>query len=53
MPTGGRVDDGTGLQYWSWEAGPVHYISVNSFYIIYLPGTRLYDWVVADLAAIN
>ena len=41
MPTGGRVDDGTGLQYFSWEAGPVHYISLNSFYVVYLAGTRV------------
>ena len=53
MPTGGRNDDGTGLQYYSWNAGPVHFISVNSFYVIYTKGFRLYDWVVADLAAIN
>jgi hypothetical protein len=54
MPTGGRNDAGTGLQYWSWEAGPVHYISLNSFYNDYAPGTsNLYKWVAADIAAIN
>ena len=54
MPTGGRNDAGTGLQYWSWEAGPVHYISVNSFYGNYASGSsKLYDWVAADIAAIK
>ena len=47
MPTGGRSDSGTGLCYYSWEAGPIHYISVDSFYVLYLKGLPLVDWVVA------
>ena len=47
------LDYGTGLQYYSWEAGPVHYISVNSFYIDYLPSSTLTKWVVADIASID
>ena len=34
-------------------SSPVHYISLNSFYVIYAAGTRLYDWVAADLASVN
>jgi hypothetical protein len=37
MPTGGRSDAGTGLRYYSWEAGPVHYISVDSFCALRAP----------------
>ncbi len=53
MPTGGRNDGGTGLRYYSWEAGPVHYISVDSFYVLYGPLSRLTQWVTADLASID
>ena len=53
MPTGGRNDAGTGLRYYSWEAGPVHYISVDSFYGLYGPLEPITKWVEADLAAID
>ena len=53
MPTGGRSDAGTGLRYYSWEAGPVHYISIDSFYDLYGPLQPLTKWVEADLAGIN
>ena len=53
MPTGGRSDAGTGLRYYSWEAGPVHYISVDSFYVLYGPLEPITKWVKEDLAAID
>jgi hypothetical protein len=53
MPTGGRNDAGTGLRYYSWEAGPVHYISVDSFYDLYGPLQPITKWVEADLKGIN
>jgi hypothetical protein len=53
MPTGGRNDAGTGLRYYSWEAGPVHYISIDSFYVLYGPLQPLTKWVTEDLAAID
>jgi hypothetical protein len=53
MPTGGRSDAGTGLRYYSWEAGPVHYLSIDSFYDLYGPLQPLTKWVEADLAAID
>ena len=42
MPTGGRNDAGTGLRYYSWEAGPVHFISVDSFYGLFGPLQYVY-----------
>jgi hypothetical protein len=53
MPTGGRSDAGTGLRYYSWEAGPVHYISIDSFYDLYGPLQPITRWVEADLAGID
>jgi len=53
MPTGGRNDAGTGLRYYSWEAGPVHYISIDSFYDLYGPLQPITKWVEADLAGID
>jgi hypothetical protein len=51
MPTGGRSD---GPMYFSWNAGPVHYISFCSFY----PGgfgsnSDLMKWITQDIASIN
>ena len=51
MPTGGRTD---GCMYFSYEAGPVHVISLASFY----PGgfsasSPLTVWLKGDLAAID
>jgi acid phosphatase type 7 len=53
MPTGGRNDAGTGLRYYSWEAGPVHYISLDSFYDLYGPLQPITKWIVADLASVD
>jgi hypothetical protein len=51
MPTGGRKD---GAMYFSYEAGPVHVISLASFY----PGgfgplSPLTKWLTGDLASID
>jgi 3',5'-cyclic AMP phosphodiesterase CpdA len=53
MPTGGRLDANTGLQYFSWNAGPVHYISLNSFYFPFEVESKLVNWVAADLAQLD
>lgn len=53
MPTGGRKDAGTGLRYYSWEAGPVHFISIDSFYDLYGPLQPITRWIKQDLASID
>jgi hypothetical protein len=54
MPTGGRNDAGTGLRYYSWEAGPAHFISLCSFIAGgFGPNQPISKWLAADLAAVD
>jgi hypothetical protein len=47
----GSQDD---VFYFSWEAGPIHYISVSSFFPDgYGANSRLTQWLQKDLAAID
>ena len=47
------------LVWWGWlitlpfQAGPVHCISLNSFYSSFKAGSKLVAWVEADLASVN
>jgi hypothetical protein len=51
MPSAGRAD---GAFYFSWEAGPAHFISVSSFYPGHFgPASPMTVWLQADLAAVN
>jgi hypothetical protein len=54
MPAHGKpLDDGTFLRYYSWNVGPVHHISLDSFYVLYGPLQPITKWIEADLAAVD
>jgi len=51
MPTGGRADKAL---YFSWEAGPAHFISLCSFIAGgFGPTASITQWLKADLAAVD